>query len=182
MFFFVPELFEWNGFVITHQIEADKAERAKQREQREAERRQRDIAQMDRDREKELKRKERDLRRKEKGKESPKKKAVSNAYSMKQIAAQNEQKKAAPPTTDLFTSLDSIASKIKKEQNEKSRIVFSTTKSKGSRYWMHTLFLFISHQISMWLTVTPHRVWPYLSILLFRETSWRHDLSSEHWV
>ena len=120
--------------MITHQIEADKAERAKQREQREAERRQRDIAQMDRDREKELKRKERDLRRKEKGKESPKKKAVSNAYSMKQIAAQNEQKKAAPPTTDLFTSLDSIASKIKKEQNEKSRIVFSTTKSKGSRY------------------------------------------------
>jgi len=115
------------------QIEADKAERAKLREQREAERRQRDQAQMNKDKEKEIKRRERELRRKEKGK-APKSKTQSNAYSMSKIAEQNKQKKKGPPTTDLFTSLDSIATKIKREQHEKSRIVHDTTKSKGSRY------------------------------------------------
>ena len=115
------------------QIEADKAERAKLREQREAERKERDKVQMARDREKEAKRKDKELRRKQRGNE-PKKKTVNNAYSMKQIAARNEQKKATAPKTDLFTSLDSIATKIKREQNEKSRIVYSTTKSKGGRF------------------------------------------------
>jgi len=114
------------------QIEADKAERAKVREQKAAERRLRDQAQMAKDKEKELRRKERDLLRKEKGKK-PKKKA-DNAYSMSAIAEQNKKKKKGPPTTDLFTSLDSIATKIKREQHEKSRIVHDTTKNKGSRY------------------------------------------------
>jgi len=101
--------------------EAAKAERAKLREQREAERKERDILQMARDKEKEQKRKDKELRRKEKGKNMKKKSTVNNGYSMKQIAEQNKKKKGGPPTTDLFTSLDSIASKIKKDQKEKSQ-------------------------------------------------------------
>jgi len=112
-------------------VEAQMAERAKLREQREAERKERDILQMARDKEKEQKRREKEMRRRERGKEIKKKGAENNGYSMKQIAAQNKKKKAAPPTTDLFTSLDSIASKIKKEENEKSRFVYSATKKGG---------------------------------------------------
>jgi len=116
------------------EIERNKAERARAREQREAEQKERDRAQMDRDRERESKRREKEQRRKERANGKKEKKVDRNAYSMRQIAESNKKKQSAAPSGDLFTSLDSIASKIKKEQNEKSRIVYSTTKSKGSRY------------------------------------------------
>merc|ERR1712087_594310 len=110
------------------QMEKDKEQRQRDREKREIERKLRDKEQMEKDKERENKRKERNLKRT--GSKETKKKSPVNAYSMKQIAADNKQKKAGPPKTDLFTSLDSIASKIKKEQNEKSRIVYSSTKGK----------------------------------------------------
>ena len=56
---------------------------------------------------------------------------------MQEIANQNEQKKKdfkeKCSGSDLFTSLGSLADKIKKEQREKNRIVYNSSKNKYGR-------------------------------------------------
>merc|ERR1711971_279327 len=81
-------------------------------------------------------RKERDRKRKENANGQKSKKGNANAngkgkdaYSMKKIAELNLKEKELP-VDDLFTSLDDIASKIKKDVHEKKRIVYSSTNNK----------------------------------------------------
>merc|ERR1712154_480272 len=96
----------------------------------------REEEQMQKDKEKAMRRKEKKERKNNgKYKKSPRNKQNENEYSMKRIAQNNKNKKDALSSIgvggDLFTSLDSIANKIKKEQNEKNRIVYNSTGNKN---------------------------------------------------
>merc|ERR1712019_85642 len=96
------------------------------------ERKQRQEEELKKNMEKQAKRKE---KREKNGGVSPSKKKNKkkndNAYSMNRIAQQNQNKKKDALSGlgggDLFTSLDSIANKIKKDQYEKNRIVYNST-------------------------------------------------------
>merc|ERR1712244_77317 len=91
--------------------------------------------QMRKDKEKQAKRKEKREKNGDKSsigmKSKKNKKKNDNAYSMNRIAQQNKNKNKKQDALrglgggDLFTSLDSIANKIKKDQYEKNRIVYS---------------------------------------------------------
>jgi len=128
---------------LEQQIEREKIQRIKAKEKEEKERREREEMQLKKDKDKELKRREKERKRFEKynGDKSYNKKKTEkedNVYSMNKIADKNKTKQknllSGGGGADLFTSLDAIANKIKKEQNEKNRIVYNTTKGNKNRF------------------------------------------------
>eukprot|EP01083_Nonionella_stella_P079085 216724_1 len=125
---------EFNFDEFDLQIEKDKNERMKRKEQMEKEKREREDAQLKKDKEKAAKKKEKEKKRYEnKITKTSKKKRNDNVYSMNKIANQNDKKKkdfGLGSGGDLFTSLDDIANSIKKEQKEKKRIVYNSTRNK----------------------------------------------------
>ena len=98
-------------------------------------RKEREEQQLKKDKERESRKKDKRERKLEDAKNKKynndnknKKKENDKVYSLNKIANQNMNKKTNPfKGGDLFSSLDDIANKIKKEQNERNRIVYNTT-------------------------------------------------------